>query len=336
MRMQELGERSFLEKIRRFTGKRDSLELGFGDDAAVIRCAGGEKTVLTTDMLIEDVHFSRAFQSFHELGRKSYEVNASDVAAMGAYPTMAFLSLGIPPDTSLDQLLAFYRGFQSGAGRQGCIIAGGDTVGAESLSISVAMLGRFEDGARPVLRSGARPGQTIYVTGWPGESGMGLELLKFGKAAHIGYREGRRCIRRHLLPSARVEAGLRLARSDQTGAMIDVSDGVYNELTLLARSSKVGMVVEEENLPISRALRRAARIAGFRPLDMVLFGGEDYELVFTSSLNPEKVRRLLKGLRTVVHAIGRVQKGKAVSIRDASGRLVSLEDRTFHHFQLKK
>ena len=338
MKLRDLGERRCLEIVRRYTQTHPYLEIGFGDDAAVLRMRKkGAPVAVSTDMLVEGVHFIFPAAGFTDLGIKSYEVNASDMAAMGAWPVAAFISLGLPPETDIQAIRDFYRGFARAAGKHGCVIAGGDMVRSDRVLVCVTIVGIYQAGSRPLLRSGARPGHRVYVTGWPGESGMGLKLLGEDRSA------GRKkrflpLIRRHLIPRARVKEGAALAKSRSTGAVIDVSDGIYNELSLLAIQGRVRMKIRASCLPLSPLLKEACLLKGENPLDMVLFGGEDYELLFTSSLPFDKIRNLfrVRGGRVCVHEIGRVEKGCGVVIVDERDKPIEIVDKTFQHFPVGK
>ena len=338
MKLSQLGEKRCLEIIRRYTNMNPYLEIGFGDDAAVFRMnKKGERMALSTDMLVEGVHFLFPYLSYRDLGAKSYEVNASDMAAMGAWPVAAFLSLGMPPETEVRQMREFYQGFSRAAGRHECAIAGGDMVRSDRFIVCVTIIGKYRAGSRPLLRSDARPGHHVYVTGWPGESGMGLKLLE--EAFHTkGGRKFSALVKRHLFPLARVQEGDALAQSHATGAVIDVSDGIYNELNHIALLSNVRLKIRASSLPISPLLSRASEMRGINPLDMVLFGGEDYELLFTSSLPPDRIRDMLKlqGTATPVHEIGWVEKGTGVFILDEKDRMIEIVDKTFQHFSLER
>jgi len=337
MKLSDVGEIGFLAAIRRYTGENAFVELGFGDDGAILKSGGRQgRFVVTTDLLVEETHFSLKFYRAFDLGEKAYEVNASDLAAMGAWPVASFLSIGAAPGLPLEFLTDFYKGFQRAGRRHGCVIAGGDTVRATKLIISVMMIGRYEKGSHPLLRSDARPAEHIYVTGWPGESGMGLWLLKKQRGTAL-MKKMQPLIRRHLLPKARVREGVALSHSRSTGAAIDVSDGLFSELNHIARMSRVHLCVEWEKLPVSLRLEKGCRPFGLDPRRMVLFGGEDYELLFTNALPLCDVEALFKkaGSRIPVHEIGHVEKGSGVKITDHEGRTLSLKDRTYQHFSTR-
>jgi len=338
MKLRDLGERRCLEIIRRYTQTHPCLEIGFGDDAAVLRMKKkGERMAVSTDLLVEGIHFLLPNTGFNDLGVKSYHVNASDMAAMGAWPVATFISLGLPPETDVQAIRDFYRGFAGAARRHGCVIAGGDMVRSDRMIVCVTIVGRYQADSRPLVRSGARFGHRVYVTGWPGESGMGLKMLLENPRA---LREKRflPLIRRHLIPQARVKEGAALAESRSTGAVIDVSDGIYNELTHLAIQGRIRLKIEASRLPLSPLLKEACLRKGESPLDMLLFGGEDYELLFTSSLPPAKIQNLFRvhGSRIPVHEIGSVEKGRGVTIVDERDKPIKIVDQTFQHFTFEK
>ena len=185
----QIGESGFLELIRNFSSVNQFTELGMGDDGAILRRGrSGGRIVITTDMLIQGVHFSLDYSSFRELGRKSYEVNASDLAAMGARPTAAFLSLGVKPSTPLKGLRDFYKGFLKGAVRHGCIIAGGDTVRADSLTVSVTLVGLYAKRSRPCcVRGPVRASGSLSQAG-PGKAHW--DYYCFGRTRRSGQKRG--------------------------------------------------------------------------------------------------------------------------------------------------
>jgi thiamine-monophosphate kinase len=338
MKIYEMGERRIIEAISAFAGFNRRVQVGFGDDGAVLRMKRKETGItITTDILVEGTHFLPDMLNLKDLGYKSYEVNASDIAAMGARPVAAFLSLGLKREMEFRSLTDFYKGFSVAAKRHGCLILGGDTVRSECFFISITLAGVHETGSRPLLRTGAKPGDRVYITGWPGESGMGFNLLK-NKRHRIQTLNNHPLVTRHIRPKSRVKEGMVLARCGSTGAVIDVSDGVYNELHLLSGSSKKKILINLPGLPVSRILRKEAESEGLDPLQLVLFGGEDYELLFTSSLNLPRIKRMFerKGIRCPLHEIGRVEEGSGVVFIDEEGKPISVDDRTYQHFPRKR
>lgn len=329
-----MGERGIIEAIGSFAGLNRHVEVGFGDDGAVLRINKKDHRItVTTDILVEGTHFLPDIVKLKDLGYKSYEVNASDIAAMGAWPIAAFLSLGLKPEMEYDSLKDFYKGFSLAAKRHDCLILGGDTVRSEIFFISVTLVGVYETGSKPLLRTGAKPGDRIYITGWPGESGMGFILMN-EKRHGAGCQVKHPLVIRHLRPKSRVSEGMLLAHCGSTGAVIDISDGVYNELHHLSKSSGIKIAILLATLPVSGNLRKEARRKGMDPVQMVLFGGEDYELLFTSSLNPHRIKGMFerKGIRCPIHEIGWVEKGCGVVFLNEKGNQIPVGDRTFEHF----
>ncbi len=265
--LSDLGEFGL---IRRWAHKLPLLEsgVGIGDDAAVLPGPGRKKILFTTDMLIERHHFRKEWGHFSWLGQKALLVNISDISAMGGIPKYAVISLGLSdcPVRLMDQL---YVGFNQVARRTGLRIVGGDTNAAPCLIINVAIVG--EVAGNPLLRSGARVGDWIYVTGTLGSAALGLKKLQSGKKI-----TNDPLIRRHFLPPIRTDVALQLKKR-RVHAMIDVSDGLLADLSHILQASRVGAELWPENLPRLRG-------SGFSPEVMrkaQLTGGEDYELLFT-------------------------------------------------------
>jgi thiamine-monophosphate kinase len=335
--MASLGEWGFIQRIRKMLPVRDAaVEYGIGDDAAVVRMRGAPsgRMLITADMMVEETHFSLSSHPPFALGRKAAAINFSDIAAMGGTPRLMLVSVGLPSKFPTKTILAIYRGMRAEARKFGCHIIGGDTVRAERLVLDVTVLGTLDAGRSPAYRSKARLGQHVYITGYPGESGAGLELLR-GKR-HLEKRLGsaaKRLIARHVTPTPRVREGTILSRCFPDIAMIDVSDGVYSDLSMLALASGKGMHIEFDQLPRSSALRRYCNAAGKDILRYVLFGGEDYELLFTTRSPLEEIIRTFRRhhIKTPVHRIGEV-RGRGVVLLDASGNVRQFRDRTFKHF----
>jgi thiamine-monophosphate kinase len=324
MRIGTVGEFGLIEKIRKAAPQGRGVRAGIGDDAAWLD-AGGAALLVTADLLIEKVHFDLRWTSFYALGYKTLAVNLSDIAAMGGVPAYLTLSLGIPPRFHLEDIEEFYRGVRRLASRSGVSLVGGDTSRAERLFISAALIGRAP--YRPILRSGARPGDDLYVTGTLGDSALGLRLLKKkSRQAGADY-----LIRRHNLPTARLAAGSLLARARLPGAMIDVSDGLLQDLGHICEESGVGAEIWEEALPLSKAYRSLS--AG--DLTMVLGGGEDYELLFsTRPRTRKKLARLLPHIGVRVTRIGRcLPPSEGINVFDRRGRRYAPAVTGYTHFK---
>lgn len=276
-RIRDLGELGLIEWINKnLPGSVSGLLRGIGDDAAVLR--GGE--IITTDMLVEGVHFNKKWQPVVKLGRKALNVSLSDIAAMGGEPRCAFLSLAMPPSTQIKYIEQFMTGFGAVCRENGMALAGGDvTASPGPLIISVTVIGRAE---RPVLRSGARPGDILFVSGTLGEASLALKFVK-RRGPLPGGKNFKRVLRRLIDPQARIKIGRQISR--YASAMIDVSDGLATDLNHLCSESKVGALVDMEKIPISQEYifqkGRMRQKKGIKLYKEAIYGGEDYELLFT-------------------------------------------------------
>ncbi|MGH7929790.1 MAG: thiamine-phosphate kinase [Candidatus Binatia bacterium] len=273
MKLSQLGEFGVIERIRRTAPSGRGVRLGIGDDAAWLDSLSSSYLV-TADLLLESVHFDLKWTSLLDLGYKSLAVNLSDIAAMGGVPAYATVSLGIPGRFRSEQVDELYRGINFLARKSGVSIVGGDTSVATSLLLSVCLLGHAP--YRPITRRGAKVEDDIYVTGTLGDSALALELLK-RKSPALRHSGASYLLKRHHRPTARCRAGVLLARHKAAAAMIDVSDGLIQDLGHVCKESGVGAVIWEENLPCSRSYRALAGDTGPR---WALAGGEDYELLF--------------------------------------------------------
>ena len=300
MNLKEIGEFGFIDRIAARTTSGSGVVLGIGDDAAAIVSDPGLQTLITADMLVEGVHFDLSFTTPSELGRKSLAVNLSDIAAMGGKPRFALLSLAVPPGLSLEFLDAFMEGFISRAERYGVALIGGDTCASRAgFVVSVTLLGEQRPD-RVIRRSGARPGDRVYVTGTLGDAALGLELLRRGE------RDGA-AVNRHLDPLPRTEAGLALAEAGVPTAMIDVSDGLLADLGHILRQSGCGATLALDRLPLSAEY--LDRIGGMSQdrFALALSGGEDYELLFTAPAEREmELLELFAPLALAVTPIGEI------------------------------
>jgi len=299
--------------------RRDVL-LGIGDDAAVTRLARGYDLVIATDAIFEGVHFPRRTPP-RSLGHRCLAVNLSDLAAMGAEPLWATLALSMPAARA-GWLREFSRGLFTLADAFGVALIGGDTVRGP-LAMSVTVHGRVRPGAE-VPRSGARPGDGVYVTGHPGDAVAGRLLLESATPRPALAR----LRRKFLYPLPRLREGMRLA--GVASSMLDVSDGLHDDLGKLMRSSGCGADVDAGLLPLSRSLLRYAGEAGAR--QCALTGGDDYELLFTVPVAREaQLRRFTRSWSCPVTRLGAVaaRRGLRWSL---DRKPFEFADRTFRHF----
>ncbi|HSP17580.1 MAG TPA: thiamine-phosphate kinase [Thermoanaerobaculia bacterium] len=300
---------------------RELFSSKIGDDAAVV----GEQ-VITTDMLVEDVDFTRAVP-LPLIARKSLAVNLSDIAAMGARPSHAVVAIGLP-EWARDGVDAIMVALRDAAKEWKIEIVGGDFSRADKLVISIAAVGRIEE--RPLLRSGAKPGDRIFLSRPIGGSAAGLHLLSRNlDALSFTQREfARSAIDRQLDPQPEIDLGLALVRIREVTACIDVSDGLSTDLHHLCDASRCGAEIDRERIPIFPDLINLGPALGVRVQDAVLNGGEEYALLFTASLRESELSARLK---RAVYAIGKITSGPEIVIRE-EGVTRPLEARGWDHF----
>ena len=331
--LKTMGEFGFIEKIRAsLKTNNPSIITGIGDDAAIFKPAPGHELVFTTDMLVEGRHFDFKFITPWQLGAKTMAVNISDCAAMGARPTVAVVSIGLPKDYPMAHVEAFYEGMKSWGESYGAQIVGGDTVGSDSFVVNVALIGEVESG-KALRRNGAKAGDALLVTGTLGDSSAGLHSLQHlsGKTKEIASL----LVKRHLTPVPRFNVGELLSRKRWASSAIDISDGLSSEIHHLCKESGVGAEIHEEALPLSNSLMTYCEIVGLNPLDFVLSGGEDYELLFTVPLTQisNVVQKVPGETGTAIKSIGRmVPAAKGVTLITRKGERVPLIAKGFDHF----
>jgi thiamine-monophosphate kinase len=286
----EIGEFGLIDRVEAVLGEpaNASLIAGIGDDAAVYRVGEDLAHLVTTDGLIEGVHFDLSFNPMEHLGAKALTVNISDIVAMNAEPRYATILLGIPGHVSVEMIESFYRGAKKACDAYGVTIIGGDMTGARQLTIGVTLIGEASP-ARIVYRRGAEPGDLLCVTGDLGSAFAGLrvllrqrvELQEKGEAFTPNINAYRYVVNRVLTPTARLGFIRQLAASGVLPkAMIDVSDGLASEVNHLARRSGCGATVHAAKLPVHPETKTVAGEFDESPTHFALNGGEDYELLF--------------------------------------------------------
>ena len=333
------GERELIATIRKRAGQLQAggiLQLGIGDDCAVIRPRRGEELVVTTDLSLENVHFRRDWHPPQSVGHRCLARGLSDLAAMGARPEAAFLSLALPAElttyhkgSSQSWMHAFFDGLMALAERYRVPLAGGDLAKSAPGSrhagglvvADIVLLGSVPKG-RSLLRSGARPGDLIYVTGVLGGAAAELLALEHRPAAFRGKDKGGQG-HPHLYPEPRLAAGRKLMRDRLATSAIDLSDGLSTDLAHLCEESGLAAEIDAESLPVD------ARAT----LEQALHGGEDYELLFTAA-SKTVVPSSLGGV--LVHAIGRMKKrgrGPLVEMSQAGKKGTALAAAGWEHFR---
>jgi len=332
----KVGEFGFIEKIRsEMKAKNPNVVLGIGDDAAIFKPTKGHEMVFTTDMLVEGRHFDFKWISPWQLGAKTMAVNISDCAAMGAKPTVAVVSLGVPSNFPVKDLEAFYDGLKGWGEQYGAQVVGGDTVGSDKFVVNVALVGEVETG-KALRRSGAKAGDALFVTGTLGDSAAGLYCLQHpSKESDEQKHSEAHLIKRHLTPVPRFTVGRTLSAQKMASSAIDISDGLSSEVHHLCEESGVGAEIHEEALPLSPFLAHYCEVGGLNPVDFALNGGEDYELLFTVPLSriSEAVKKLPAETGVAVKSIGRmVPKTKGITLITRKGEKKPLVAKGFDHF----
>lgn len=326
MSLAACGEFGLIERIRAQVGGRDDILLGIGDDCCATTLPPGEVLLTTTDLLLEGIHFRRAWTDLFALGRKAVAVNISDVAAMGGTPRTLSLGLALPSRLSPEEFDQLINGVLAAAQEYGAVLTGGDTCRSpDGLMISLTVQGSVLP-TRMLRRSGARIGDRLYVSGTLGDSALALRELLAGRIPD------REIALRHHQPPARLRLGQELARRQLATALIDLSDGLLADLGHILDASGVGARINAATLPLSTTFRAAlANEASL--LELALAGGEDYELLWSA---PPAAVDALAALGTELEleltCIGAVEAEAGLKVFDADDREMVLKRTGFNHF----
>jgi thiamine-monophosphate kinase len=313
-----LGEAAVLERIKRIAPRIETrssgVRLGIGDDAAISRARTGFDQILTCDWFLEGSHFLRDKHPADAVGWKCLARAVSDIAAMGGVPRCFLLSLALPATHVGVWLDQFLGGLRRAAKRFGCVLAGGDTTRNENILINVTVLGETRTG-RAILRSGARPGDALFVSGRLGGAELGLRLIRNSKHRPNSQDP---VLKKHLYPEPRLALGRWLAEKRLPSAMMDLSDGLSTDLPRLCSLSGVGVRIEAGKIP-TVPMPKSGRSPGDDPLEMGFDGGDDYELLFTVPRRKlQHLPRLVQGLP--ITAIGEITKERALLLINEAGR----------------
>jgi thiamine-monophosphate kinase len=343
-----IGEFGLIERIRSLvdlhpddSSLRENLLMGISDDAAVYRPTPGKLQLLTTDAFAEGIHFDLTYTSLKHLGWKVMAANFSDLAAMGAVPRYATVTLSLPEKISVEMVEDFYAGAARACTTYGCLIAGGDTITSPANAlVSVSVVGEA-DPSQIRYRNGAKPGDLICVTGHLGGSLAGLKVLqrekqRFKQSGNFETFRPQlepyaRAIEKHLMPKPRLDISTMMSGQVTINSLIDVSDGLSSEVHHLCNASNAGASVYEHNLPVEQVTQAIAGEFGESPTDYALYGGEEYELLFTLSDAEYKILEPLTGDVTI---IGRMQeKSRGVQLVRENGEEVALPFGGWEHFK---
>ncbi len=339
MKVSSLGEFPLIRRVaQRLPPYRPDVYVGVGDDVAVLEQDERFYLLATCDIQVEGVHFLRGSMTPFQLGRKVAAINLSDIAAKGGEPLHFLISLVLPPDTEVDWVDALYDGLGEEASRYGADIVGGNmSKTAGPLAVDLFLLGRVPR-EHLLLRSGARPGDEVWVTGFLGNSAAGLSLLLQPDLPVEGAVR-RLLLDAHLTPTPRVREGQIIARSRQATAMIDLSDGLSSDMGHICEKSRVGVRLWAERLPISPEARQVAARTGNQAWQWALSGGEDYELCFTAppGAGAALAATVQEATGVPVTCVGEVlpeEAGRWLRLED--GREVPLKGAGWDHFRAEE
>ncbi|MBI1726657.1 MAG: thiamine-phosphate kinase [Candidatus Rokubacteria bacterium] len=324
------GELEIIRLIRRTVERSpaERVETGIGDDTAVLLPQPGARLLATTDLIVEDVHFRRAWASPFDIGWKAMAVNLSDIAGKGGQPLWALVALALPAPADPAEVESLYEGMRRAAAPHGVAIVGGDTsVSPRGWFVNVTLLG--EHLGVPRLRSAATPGDAVAVTGTLGRSAAGLAALEAGRARLGAVRPEtiEAVTASHLRPTARVAEGRWLGAAAGVHAMMDCSDGLATDLGHICRESHVGARVELDRLPVNPAAREVAGALGADALSWATSGGEDFELVLTCDRAAVPALRdgLGRATGTALTVVGEIEAlEKGVTFLGAGGVRVAI------------
>lgn len=300
--MSEFNELTLIKWI-----KQVNKDSGIGDDTAVLNIPRDKSLLATSDMLVEDTHFLIDKIKPEELGHKTLAVNLSDIAAMGGWPLYGILSTCWSSNYTEESIKKFFYGLLSLADKYGVKLAGGDTCSGEKISLDLCLLGEVSKG-KEVTRGGAKEGDYLIVTGPIGSSAGGLELILAGEKAGennksnykekittLSEEEKSKLLGAHLTPEPKVLEGFEIGENNLAHAMIDISDGIASEVNHIAQKSKVGAIIYEEEIPISKPVKKLAKELKKNPLDWAFKGGEDYQLLIcVKESNVKKVKDIIE------------------------------------------
>ncbi|HZP24977.1 MAG TPA: thiamine-phosphate kinase [Terriglobales bacterium] len=309
-----LKEQQLIAQIRR-QAPRLRGGLGIGDDCAVLRLPPGEEALLTTDFTLEDRHFRRDWHPPDAVGHRCLARGLSDIAAMGGTPRAVFLSMAVPAELPQAWVDRFVAGLLKLARRYSVPLAGGDTAESPAgILADIVVLGSVPKG-KAILRSGARPGDLIYVTGNLGAATADLERLRLGETLHA------RSDRKHFYPEPRVAIGQFLRERRLASAMIDISDGLSTDLSHLCEESRVGAAIQADAIP--------AALPGEDGLQLALHGGDEYELLFTAPADRPIPKQVAK---VAITRIGEITRGRKMKLTLSDGKTEPLAARGWEHF----
>lgn len=324
-------EFEFIKRITPAKKNQRSVLVGIGDDAAVYEAEQGFEQVVCVDTMVEGIHFRKDTLLPAHIGYKALAINISDLAAMGAEPLYYLVSIAIPSDWTEDEIDDIYRGMSQLAETYKMDLLGGDTVSTDDkLVISVTAIGHVEKG-RALLRSRAKPGDVVFVTGDVGHSAAGLQLLlEFGVHGQFTSNE-KILVRKHQRPLPQIEAGRCFTLSQSRIALNDISDGLASEAHEIAEASAVTLIIEADKIPTGTELDGYSRE---KQLEYALFGGEDFQLIGTVQHKEwQRLKDTCENQGVMLTAIGYVQEGEADVVLMDNGKKRRVDKKGYNHFK---
>ena len=332
--VKSLGEFSLIDRLsRKFKHQVENTVLQIGDDCAVY--SSSKNQLVSTDALVENIHFKLSTISPELLGKKAIAVNLSDIAAMGGVPTRILITLGISKKISTSFLDKLYKGIHKICKLYNVELSGGDTVSSpKSFFISITVIGETRKG-KLFTRKGANKGDLIFTTGTLGDSSLGLKILS-NKRWKYASQSRTHLLDKHFNPTPRIlESQLLIRSALKVTSMIDISDGLAQDLHHICKQSEAGAIIYEEKLPQSPAFSKVCTDNKLKCLPLILNGGEDYELLFT--LPPDGVKKLYRQFekaKALVTHIGEItESSKKVSLLKKNGKKIILPQSSgFNHF----
>ena len=310
----------------KFRSTSSDVYLGIGDDCAAIKAGENKLLLISTDSLVEGVHFTTSYFKPLEIAEKSVAVSISDIASMGGSPRYILSTIGIPQCSEQEVVEELLEGIKSACSRYGVELIGGNITGSEKLFLDITAIGEIDED-KVVKRCGSRPGDLVFVTGNLGDSALGLKLLESG-------RKGPDIVNCHKVPLARIEVGKKLAEGKLASSMIDISDGLIIDLERITVEHNLGARLYTENIPLSDNYRSLISEFEQDAFKLALTGGEDYELLFTS---PPEAREEVKGIEDSLYIriteIGVVTEEKKIELIDKRGNFLNYEDKGYIHLR---
>jgi thiamine-monophosphate kinase len=335
MKIDDIGEFGLIEKIKQLVDKEqkksDRVIVGIGDDAAVVATPDNARMLLTTDTMVENVHFNMSYVRGEDIGFKAMATNLSDIAAMGGRPDYATITLGLPRDTEIDLIKDIYRGLLDCAGAYGVKIVGGDLTKSPKVFITVSLTGHVSSDTLR-LRSYAEPGDIVMVTGALGGASAALKGLKAG--ARPGRGMPKSLFMRYARPIPRLVEG-RLAAKAGAHAIQDISDGLLADLKHISKASGFGAFIRLNDIPVFPEATRLPGLSKSSAIRLALTGGEDYELIITAQPADAKIiqAKVEGDTKTKLTAIGEILGAEQmVDVVDETGRLVPQKKKGYEHF----